>query len=708
MSTISGRVLFDRDRTAVISQTFAGIANVSVVLQNIQTEERLAVLTDANGSYSFINVPNGNYRIVESFGTPAVPTPGDFNNAMVGSIPVGVTPPITFVSNPPPGATNLDCTIPNTILVTVSGVNLINENFLNGPVRYTPITVITDACTTISTTNLITAADNGTFGFFPAGTPANTGANPNPYPGLAPDFTYVLPNPNAFVPLDGEYTIQNIMNNAMSNQIGAWWRIADHTTGNETGRMMVVNGFEPGSVFFRTQVTVNPNTNYLFSSWILNLFKALGFPNPELGVQVLDENGNTLYSATLGALIPVNLNTPEWKQIGTVINSQNNTTLTVEFLSEGQAAVGNDYAIDDVSLNEIEVPVFTPVKSASATSVVVGETITYTVTLTNTCESPLTSVLFQDIVPNGFTFVPDSVTINGILQPGFNPNTGFMVPDIPGGGTATIMFSALATSVPPVNPTINVATMTYEYTPVEGGIPAFFEVMSNEVPVQIAAVVAADISVVKTASPSPVSPGGVITYTLTVANAGPFVSENVVLTDNIPSVVLNPEFSTNGGASFSPWTGSLSLGNLAVGAQVIVIIRGTVSVTAMGQIVNTARVTSPTPDPNLANNTSTVTTPITQVVPVPPRCQAITDLIESAALQEAGIAHILNAEGEKIQAAIATENITPNKLLKFNKFAIRLINGITRLEAAIHAKLELFSEECKDEDEEDDEDENEN
>ncbi|MFR9232304.1 MAG: hypothetical protein ACLVLH_04545 [Eisenbergiella massiliensis] len=129
--------------------------------------------------------------------------------------------------------------------------------------------------------------------------------------------------------------MQNIMNNALSEAIGAWWRIADHTAGNETGRMMVVNGSDPGAVFFRDTVTVQPNTNYLFTAWILNLFKVTGYPNPELGVRILNPEGDVLYSATLGALIPVNTNAPEWKQIGTALNSRNNTSLTVEFLSEG-------------------------------------------------------------------------------------------------------------------------------------------------------------------------------------------------------------------------------------------------------------------------------------------------------------------------------------------------------------------------------------
>lgn len=62
-----------------------------------------------------------------------------------------------------------------------------------------------------------------------------------------------MPNPATYTPDDGEYTVQNIMNNAFSNNLGAWWRIADHTIGTETGRMMVVNGFNPGSVFLEIQ-----------------------------------------------------------------------------------------------------------------------------------------------------------------------------------------------------------------------------------------------------------------------------------------------------------------------------------------------------------------------------------------------------------------------------------------------------------------------
>jgi uncharacterized repeat protein (TIGR01451 family) len=462
-----------------------GIADVPVILQNIATNERLAVYTAGDGSYSFINVPDGDYRIVEAYGTPAIPSPGDFSNAAAGAVPSAVFPPISFVNNPPPGATDLDCTTPNTILVTVSGSDLTNLYILNGPVRYVPIEATTDSCAVISPDNLLRDADEGTMGFFPPGTPANTGVPVEPYPANVPDFLYVLPDPSIYVPDDGEYTVQNIMNNSASNVLGAWWRIADHTTGNETGRMMVVNGDEPGSTFFTEQVTVEPHTNYLFSVWILNMFKALGWADPALGVEILDQNGEILYYTTLGASIPVNSNEPEWKQIGTVIYSFDNTSLTVSFVSEGPAAIGNDYAIDDVALQEIEMPIFQPHKTVSARSISIGETATYTVTLTNSCASPLTEVNFRDLIPEGLAFVPDSVTVNGSPLPGADPAIGFTVPDITGGNTAVITFQVTAEFIPPGNPTENVADMSYLYTPVEDGIAGLFNVSSNPATLRI-------------------------------------------------------------------------------------------------------------------------------------------------------------------------------------------------------------------------------
>ena len=44
----------------------------------------------------------------------------------------------------------------------------------------------------------------------------------------------------------------------------------------------------------------------------------------------------------------------------------------------------------------------------------------------------------------------------------------------------------------------------------------------------------------------------------------------------------------------------------------------------------------------------------------------MTDIIESVALQETALSHILNAEGEKIQKMVALPDVTPEVLLATN------------------------------------------
>ena len=611
MATVSGRLLFDGARTANPPAGMAGIANVPVVLQNTATNESLAVLTDTNGNYSFINVPDGAYHIIEAYGTaPAEPTPGNFANAVVTGVPEAAVPPISFAPNPPAGATNLDCVSRNTIPVTVANnQNVINQFILNGPVTYSPIENIMDACVTLSPVNLITDAFNGTMGTFPPGTPTDTSVPEAPFPQNVPDYTYVLTRPDRFVPGAEEYTVQNILTNTNSTRIGAWWRIADHTSGNETGRMMLVNGDTPGSIFFATTVNVTPNTFYLFDAWILNLFKVTGWADPRLGVVILDENGQEIYHQTLGMLIPVNTGNPEWKQIGTAIYSRNNTSLTVEFSSEGPEEIGNDYAIDDIAFQQLDEPVFIPVKSINTGTADVGDTVTYTVTLTNTCQSPLVNVRFLDMLPNGLLFSVNSVTINGAGIMGADPETGFNIPDIPGGGTAIITFNAMVGDVPDPNPTLNAADMFYSYTPVQGGILGNFSVTSNIVPLNVTPAGGnADLEVAKSVFPANVRYGDIVTYTLVVTNNGPDTAVDAVLSDEVPLIIMDPEYSLDGGATFdNPWTGTLNLGNMAPGDTRIIIIRGEVERYAAGLYTNIAKAVSATPDHDLSNNTAAAT-----------------------------------------------------------------------------------------------------
>lgn len=72
------------------------------------------------------------------------------------------------------------------------------------------------------------------------------------------------------------------------------------------------------------------------------------------------------------------------------------------------------------------------------------------------------------------------------------------------------------------------------------------------------------------------------------------------------------------------------------------------------------------------------------------RTQAITDIIESVALEETALSHILNAEGEKIQKVVAMEDVTPEVLLATNKSVESMVNAVSRLEMILHSKLTAF------------------
>ncbi len=71
--------------------------------------------------------------------------------------------------------------------------------------------------------------------------------------------------------------------------------------------------------------------------------------------------------------------------------------------------------------------------------------------------------------------------------------------------------------------------------------------------------------------------------------------------------------------------------------------------------------------------------------------QAVNDLIESVALEETGLSHILNAEGEKIQAFVHMPGVTPAQLLAVNASVQGTVDAVTRLTMVLQSKLALFS-----------------
>jgi len=66
---------------------------------------------------------------------------------------------------------------------------------------------------------------------------------------------------------------------------------------------------------------------------------------------------------------------------------------------------------------------------------------------------------------------------------------------------------------------------------------------------------------------------------------------------------------------------------------------------------------------------------------------ALSNILGSIALGEAGLAHILNTEGMKIQNVIAINNVTIDDLYAVNDSITSIVQGAANIEAAMHVKL---------------------
>ena len=120
----------------------------------------------------------------------------------------------------------------------------------------------------------------------------------------------------------------------------------------------------------------------------------------------------------------------------------------------------------------------------------------------------------------------------------------------------------------------------------------------------------ANLGINKTVDNSTPNVGSNVTFTITVTNAGPDPATGVVVNDLLPSGYTFVS-STPSQGTYNSGTGVWNVGNIAIGGNATLTIIATVNAT--GSYTNTATVTGDQNDPNLTNNTSSVTpTPVPQ------------------------------------------------------------------------------------------------
>lgn len=73
------------------------------------------------------------------------------------------------------------------------------------------------------------------------------------------------------------------------------------------------------------------------------------------------------------------------------------------------------------------------------------------------------------------------------------------------------------------------------------------------------------------------------------------------------------------------------------------------------------------------------------------KCCAASSLLQSIALEETAISHILNADGEKIQKVLEMHNCDCKDILEVNKSVQDTVDKLTSLEIVLKTKLDLIT-----------------
>lgn len=235
-------------------------------------------------------------------------------------------------------------------------------------------------------------------------------------------------------------------------------------------------------------------------------------------------------------------------------------------------------------------------KSPVSSAFVAGKTASYGITVINNGPSLARNVVVTDTLPSGVTFVPTLSASECTGTTMLTCDLGDMLP----GGTHTREL-AIAVSIPSSTPAGTQLVNDVEVTADNDIDPAN---NTDSAPSTITHV--ADLQITKFVPSSPLVAGGPGTYEIEVLNIGPSDAETVTITDILPAGFVFT--SINGPACTGTVVITCNLDSLAALDTVTVEITGVVPDVAINTpIDNLVQVTSADPDPNIDNNTFTLT-----------------------------------------------------------------------------------------------------
>lgn len=288
---------------------------------------------------------------------------------------------------------------------------------------------------------------------------------------------------------------------------------------------------------------------------------------------------------TVGSL-PVG--TPQTLSIAATLTSTSTQTSTATIASVDQ--VDPNPANNTASVSVSTVSDLSLSKGVTDSAPNVGDTITFTVTLTNHGPSLATNVEVQDLLPAGLSFVSAAATLGSYVSATGVWTVGTVAVSTP----QTLIIAALVVSA-------TARTNTATISNLDQSDPNAANDTANvtETPQQ------ADLSLIKIVSNPTPNVGDTITFTVTLTNLGPDAATNVQVVDLLP-IGLTFVSAIPSQGSYDSTTGVWDVGTVTVASPQTLSIQTTV--TAVGALTNTASVSGADQfDPSTLNNSASAT-----------------------------------------------------------------------------------------------------
>ncbi len=394
-------------------------------------------------------------------------------------------------------------------------------------------------------------------------------------------------------------TETNLEATAVTSGIGTWTQTAGPaaTITSPTNPTALIIGLTTGAYEFTWTTTTTNDEGCVFEDTVqIEIIDEPVTANAGLDQCVLEFS-----TVNLDATPVVNPEIGTWTQISgptdVVFTDINDPTTSVANVTVGiyvfqwTVSNGNCNTVSDQVELEIKASADLELtKTVFPTSVNAGDEVTFTLSIfnndTNVTNADATGVSVVDIIPDGYTLVPGSVTNDGVYNAG-NISITWSNLDITNGAILNLTYDVIVNATGSYNNTAQITASdqldsdsdpSTDDTTDDGGdgIPDDDE-DSTQVTIQ-----SADLDLSKLVAPTTANVGDLVVFTLTVTNTGPDDATNVVVTDQLPDGYTYQ--SDDSGGDYDSISGLWTIGTITDSGSATIEI--TASVNAPSGVLN--------------------------------------------------------------------------------------------------------------------------